>query len=152
MNFKLFTSALMATAATAQSAGQDNSLGDALHQNFQEMPAHVQRRFWVRIQLYNASRKMSINKLFSINWLQTLLMQLSTITSVKSITYSGLLEVGAQTKTAKSFVILCFSEIQNQLLIKLYILENKVEESFVNQFFDVVLIQFPQYSKNFEFC
>ena len=95
MNFKLFTSALMATAATAQSAGQDNSLGDALHQNFQEMPAHVQRRFWVRIQLYNASRKMSINKLFSINWLQTLLMQLSTITSVKSITNSGLLEVGA---------------------------------------------------------
>ena len=85
----------MATAATAQSAVTDNSLGDALHQNFQEMPAHVQRRFWVRIQLYNASRKMSINKLFSINWLQTLLMQLSTITSVKSITNSGLLEVGA---------------------------------------------------------
>ena len=39
----------MATAATAQSAGQDNSLGDALHQNYAEMPAHIQRRFWVRI-------------------------------------------------------------------------------------------------------
>ena len=49
MNFKLFTTALMATAATAQSAVTDNSLGDALHQNYQEMPQHVQRRFWVRI-------------------------------------------------------------------------------------------------------
>ena len=39
----------MATAATAQSAGQDNSLGDALHQNYAEMPAHIQRRFWVKI-------------------------------------------------------------------------------------------------------
>ena len=49
MNLKIFTTALMATAATAQSAGQDNSLGDALHQKYNEMPAHIQRRFWVRI-------------------------------------------------------------------------------------------------------
>ena len=50
MNFKLFTTALLATAATAAPAEQD--LGDALHANYQEMPQHVQRRFWVSIFFY----------------------------------------------------------------------------------------------------
>ena len=49
MNFKLFTTALMATAATAQSTGQASALGDSLQAKYQEMPEHVQRRFWVRI-------------------------------------------------------------------------------------------------------
>ena len=49
MNFKLFTSALLATGAIAAQQGQNSALGDELHANFQEMPEHVQRRFWVRI-------------------------------------------------------------------------------------------------------
>ena len=49
MNFKIFTSALLATAATAQTAPQGNDLADALHANYQSQPEHVQRRFWVRI-------------------------------------------------------------------------------------------------------
>ena len=49
MNFKLFTTALMATAATAQSTGQASALGDSLQAKYQEMPEHVQRRFWVII-------------------------------------------------------------------------------------------------------
>ena len=128
----------MATAATAQSAGQDNSLGDALHQNFQEMPAHVQRRFWVRIQLYNASRKMSINKLFSINWLQTLLMQLSTITSVKSITFT--LDCPKK-KATKSFVILFFLEPTGRVYrVDLRCVDNKVDKSVVFLLFCVTEI------------
>ena len=47
MNFKLFTTALLATAATAAPAEQD--LGDALHAYYQAMPEHVQRRFFVSI-------------------------------------------------------------------------------------------------------
>ena len=43
MNFKLLTAAVLATAATGQSA-------DRLHSNFEEMPEHVQRRFWVSIK------------------------------------------------------------------------------------------------------
>ena len=50
MNFKLFTTALLATAATAAPAEQD--LADALHANYQDMPQHVQRRFWVSIFFY----------------------------------------------------------------------------------------------------
>ena len=49
MNFKLFTTALMATAATAQSTGQASALGDSLQAKYQDMPEHIQRRFWVRI-------------------------------------------------------------------------------------------------------
>ena len=47
---KLFTTALLATAATAAPAEQD--LADALHANYQDMPQHVQRRFWVSIFFY----------------------------------------------------------------------------------------------------
>ena len=43
MNFKLFTAALLATAAMGQSA-------DRLQSNFEEIPEHVQRRFWVSIK------------------------------------------------------------------------------------------------------
>ena len=39
----------MATAATAQSAGQASALGDSLQAKYQDMPEHIQRRFWVRI-------------------------------------------------------------------------------------------------------
>ena len=51
---KLFTTALLATAATATYAGQDlgEALGAELHANFQEMPEHVQRRFWVSILFF----------------------------------------------------------------------------------------------------
>ena len=50
MNFKLFTGALLASAATAAPAEQD--LGEALHANYQSMPEPVQRRFWVSILFY----------------------------------------------------------------------------------------------------
>ena len=48
---KFFTTALLATAVTAAYAEQDlgEALGAELHANFQEMPEHVQRRFWVSI-------------------------------------------------------------------------------------------------------
>ena len=83
MNFKLFTSALLATAATAQATGQTSALGDSLQAKYQDMPEHVQRRFWVRI--LSLRIKKAINTLFSMHWLQTLHMQLSTIISVKSL-------------------------------------------------------------------
>ena len=51
MNFKLFTTALLATAATAAPAEQD-ALADALHANYHAMPEPVQRRFWVSILYY----------------------------------------------------------------------------------------------------
>ena len=51
MNFKLFTTALLATAATAAPAEQD-ALADALHANYHAMPEPVQRRFWVSIIFY----------------------------------------------------------------------------------------------------
>ena len=44
MNFKLFTTTLLATAATAAPAEQD--LGDALQAYSEDMPEHVQRRFF----------------------------------------------------------------------------------------------------------
>ena len=50
MNFKLFTTALLATGATAAPTTQ-NAIGDALRGYYQEAPAHIQRRFWVRISL-----------------------------------------------------------------------------------------------------
>ena len=83
MNFKLFTSALLATAATAQATGQTSALGDSLQAKYQDMPEHVQRRFWVRI--LSLRIKKAINTLFSMHWLQTLHMQLSTIISVESL-------------------------------------------------------------------
>ena len=47
MNFKIFTTALLATGAVASHRGQENSLGE-FSAKFQEMPEHIQRRFWVR--------------------------------------------------------------------------------------------------------
>ena len=67
MNFKFFTSALLATAATAQAAGQTSALGDSLQAKYQDMPEHVQRRFWVRIlSLLNYYKKLLTNFLASI--------------------------------------------------------------------------------------
>ena len=51
MNFKLFTTALLATGAIASQQGQENSLGAELNAKYQAMPEHVQRRFWVKILL-----------------------------------------------------------------------------------------------------
>ena len=47
MNFKLFTAALLATAATAAPAEQDNAIAEHFHASFDQMPEPVQRRFWV---------------------------------------------------------------------------------------------------------
>ena len=55
MNFKAFTSALLATGATAAYSEEDQGLPKAvsntLHAEFNAMPKHVHRRFWVRILL-----------------------------------------------------------------------------------------------------
>ena len=50
MNFKIFTTALLATGATAAAYSEDaQALGDAMHSNYNELAHHEQRRFWVRI-------------------------------------------------------------------------------------------------------
>ena len=49
MNFKLFTTALLATGATAAYTSEQSALGDELNAKYQAMPEHKQRRFWVRI-------------------------------------------------------------------------------------------------------
>ena len=48
MNFKLFTTALLATGATAAYTSEQ-SAGAELKAKYQAMPEHVQRRFWARI-------------------------------------------------------------------------------------------------------
>ena len=46
MNFKLFTTALLATGATAAYTSEQSALGDELNAKYQTMPEHKQRRFW----------------------------------------------------------------------------------------------------------
>ena len=51
MNFKLFTTARLATGATAAYTSEQSALGDELNAKYQTMPEHKQRRFWVKILL-----------------------------------------------------------------------------------------------------
>ena len=56
MNFKLFTTALLATAATAAIAPAEQDLADALadvlQAYFEDVPKDVQRRRFVSILIY----------------------------------------------------------------------------------------------------
>ena len=49
MNFKLFTTALLATGATAAYSEDAQALGNAMQANYNELAHHDQRRFWVSI-------------------------------------------------------------------------------------------------------
>ena len=49
MNFKIFTTALLATGATAAYSDDAQGLGNAMQANYNELAHHDQRRFWVRI-------------------------------------------------------------------------------------------------------
>ena len=107
MNFKLFTTALLATGATAAYSEDAQALGNAMQANYNGLAHHDQRRFWVSI--LGMSRPLDREKTtqvqksgpvwpsmiimtkndwgefiyFSMLLLQTLLMPPSTIFSVK---------------------------------------------------------------------
>ena len=137
MNFKFFTSALLATAATAQAAGQTSALGDSLQAKYQDMPEHVQRRFWVRIlSLLNYYKKLLTNFLASIGCKRCS----CSCQPLPRLNQSRTLDCPKK-KARKSFVILFFLEPTGRVYrVDLRCVDNKVDKSVVFLLFCVTEI------------